>query len=204
VIKIASLAQISQKLVTREIFVEYLRAVLIPAVESNRSTAGCQNKPAILLCDNCASHCSNEVKRELAEHGILLLTYPPHTSHIFQVLDRLLFGCRKSAKKRILRDLSLGRDLNHVMRIIRAYESSTTSLTVRSSWEKTGFEFERRDGTWYLVVNEGKIRESPEFAEVWRVNHPEEQLSARRRQQPWGWINRQFFREKKLRTMHLT
>jgi hypothetical protein len=189
--------------VTRAIFVEYVRTVPIPAVEGDRSIAGCQNKPAILFCDNCASHCSDEVKRELAEHGVLLLTYPPHTSHIFQVPDRLLFGCLKSAKERLSRDLSLGRELDHAPRIFRGYESSTTSLTVGGSWEKTGFEFERRDGTWYLVVNEGKIRASPEFAEVWGVNHPEEQLSARRRQQPWGWINRQFFRVRELRTMHL-
>jgi hypothetical protein len=88
--------------ITHVIFVEYVRIVLISAVESNRSIAGCQNKPAILFCDNCASHCSDEVKRELARHGILLLTSPPHSSHTFQVLDRLLFGCLKSAKKRLL------------------------------------------------------------------------------------------------------
>jgi transposase InsO family protein len=99
--------------VTHTICVEYVRAVLIPAVDSDRSVAGCQNKPAILFCDNEASHGSDEVNLELAEHGILLLTSQPHTSHIFQVLERLLFGCLKSAKKRLLRDLSLGRDLDH-------------------------------------------------------------------------------------------
>jgi hypothetical protein len=82
------------------------------------------------------------------------------------------------------------------MRIFRAYELATTSLTVRSSWEKTGFGFGQRDGTWYLDINETKIHASPEFAEVWALNNPEESLSVRKRQQVWGQINQQFFRVK--------
>jgi hypothetical protein len=189
--------------VTREIFIEYVCSILIPTVKSNRLLPGCQNKPAILFCDNCASHCSDEVKWELAEHRILLITYPPHTSHIFQVIDTLLFGRLKAEKKCLLRNLNLGRDLDHVMRIFRAYELATTSLTVRSSWEKTGFGFEQRDGTWYLYVNETKVRSFPKFAEVWALNNPEESLSVRKRQQVWGWINQQFFRVKYRKSLRL-
>jgi hypothetical protein len=180
---------------TRDIFLEYIRNVLVPAVEHNRLIPGCLKKPALLFCDNCSCHCTDDVLKELAEHGILLLTYPPHTSHLFQVLDVLLFGRLKAAKKKLSRDLSLGRDLDHALRIFRAYEMATTSLTVRSSWEKAGFGFERRDGTTYLFVHEGRIRQSPEFAEVWGINYPEEALSQRRRQQPWGWLNERFFRK---------
>jgi hypothetical protein len=79
------------------------------------------------------------------------------------------------------------------MRIFRAYELATTSLAVRSSWEKTGFGFEQRDGTWYIYVNETKIRTSPEFAEVCALNNPEESLSVRKCQHAWGWINQQYF-----------
>jgi hypothetical protein len=95
-----------------------------------------------------------------------------------------------------LRNLDLGREVGHVMRAFRAYELATTSLAVRISWEKTGFGFEQRDGTWYLYTNETKIRTSPEFAEVWALNNPEESLSVRKRQQVWGWISQQFFRVK--------
>jgi hypothetical protein len=49
------------------------------------------NKPVVLYRDNCAFHCSHEVKRGFAEHRILLITYPPHTSHVIQVLDTVLF-----------------------------------------------------------------------------------------------------------------
>jgi hypothetical protein len=93
--------------VTSEIFEKYVDTVLIQAVEANRQRPGCAMKPAILFCDNCSAHMSDSVMRKMALHGILVLTYPPHTSHIFQILDLLLFGLVKRSKKHQMRDDSL-------------------------------------------------------------------------------------------------
>jgi hypothetical protein len=60
---------------------------------------------------------------------------------------------------------------------------ATTRTTVRGSWEKAGFGFEERDGTYYLWVDEAKIRRIREFSEVLNINHPETAISPRRRQQ---------------------
>jgi hypothetical protein len=84
--------------VNAEIFERYVDTVSIPAVEANRQLPRCDKKPAILFCDNCSAHMSNSVLEKLARHGILVLTYPPHTSRIFQVLDVLLFGLIKRFK----------------------------------------------------------------------------------------------------------
>jgi hypothetical protein len=84
---------------TEPIFGNYVDQVLIPAVQSNRSLSGCPKQPASLFCDNCAAHCYEEALRKLAQHGILVITYPLHTWHIFQVLDVLLFRVLKPAKK---------------------------------------------------------------------------------------------------------
>jgi hypothetical protein len=73
--------------VNAEIFKRYVDTVLIPAVEGNRQLPGCDKKPAILFCDNCSARMSNSMLEKLARHGVLILTYSPHTSHIFQVLD---------------------------------------------------------------------------------------------------------------------
>jgi hypothetical protein len=48
--------------VTKEIFLDYIREVFIPAVESNRQLPGCQGKSSIIFCDNC----SDEVLRDPA------------------------------------------------------------------------------------------------------------------------------------------
>jgi hypothetical protein len=84
--------------VRKESFLAYLRDVVIPSIESNQNLSGCQENPATIFCDNCSCHCSERILEELANHGILLMTDPPHTSQIFQVFDMLLFGRLKPAK----------------------------------------------------------------------------------------------------------
>jgi hypothetical protein len=83
--------------VTKELFLEYVRDVVIPSIESSRDLPECQGKPAIIFCDIYSCNCSNDILQELAKHKIILITYPPHTSHLFQGLDVLLFGGLKSA-----------------------------------------------------------------------------------------------------------
>jgi hypothetical protein len=49
---------------------------------------------------------------------------------------------------------------------------------------------------FHLVVNDGKIRESTDFLEVWRSDYPLEDLSSRTREQKWGCLNIAFFTAK--------
>jgi hypothetical protein len=78
--------------VTHEIFNEYMDTVSIAAVISNRDVAGCNRKPGVSLWDNNSPHCFDTVWNKLARHGIIAIAYPPHTPHVSQVLDVLLFG----------------------------------------------------------------------------------------------------------------
>jgi hypothetical protein len=141
-------------------------------VENNRQLPGCQEKPSVIFCDNCSCHCSDDVLRDLATHGILLMTYPPHSSHIFQVLDVLLFGRLKSAKY-LARDPNLSPQVDHAMRVFRAYEQATTSTTVQGSWQKASFGFVMRSGTRYLWVDKANICGSPDCLELWVIDDPE-------------------------------
>jgi hypothetical protein len=75
--------------VTSDIFERYIDNVLILAVETNQELPGCARKPVILLCNNCSAHLSAPVLQKFACHGEVVIIYPPHTSHIFQVLDVL-------------------------------------------------------------------------------------------------------------------
>jgi hypothetical protein len=68
------------------------------------------------------------------------------------------------------------------------------SSTVRASWEKADLVFTRRSGTYYLWVDQAKIRRIPEFSEVWEIDYPEARLAPCRRQQRWGWVNEARFR----------
>jgi hypothetical protein len=121
--------------------------------------------------------------KEFAERGVVVMTYPSHISHLFQVLDLLLFGRLKSAPNDIPRADADATDTDHLVRIFKAHELVTTRTTVRASWKKAGFQYCKLDGRFQLLVNDGKIRDSPEFSEIWCMNLPLEGLSARRRVQ---------------------
>jgi hypothetical protein len=179
---------------TADLFRRYIQEIFFPALAANREMPGCADKLALLFCDNCSVHCSEMILKEFAEQGVVVVTYPPHTSHIFQVLDVLLFGRLKSAKKYLPRNDGAPSQIDHLVRIFKAYEMVTTSSTIRASWVKAGFEYCKRDGAFYLLVNDGKIRDSPEFSEIWRINFPLEALSSRRRSQEWGFMNQQYFK----------
>jgi hypothetical protein len=118
--------------VNAEIFKRYVDTVLILPVEANRQLPGCDKKPAILFCDNCSGHMSNSMPEKLARHGVLVLTYPPHMSHLFQVLDVLLFCLLKRSKKYQIRDDALSIYVDHILRLFRAYEAAMASTTIRA------------------------------------------------------------------------
>ncbi|XP_011696449.1 PREDICTED: uncharacterized protein LOC105455090 [Wasmannia auropunctata] len=49
-------------------------------------------KPILLLLDNHATHLSIAVIKYSKDNGIILLSFPPHTSHKLQPLDRSVYG----------------------------------------------------------------------------------------------------------------
>lgn len=51
-----------------------------------------KDRPNLLLLDNHASHLSIEALNYAKENGVVMLTFPPHTSHKLQPLDRSVFG----------------------------------------------------------------------------------------------------------------
>jgi hypothetical protein len=101
-----------------------------------------------------AAHCSDEILRERARNVVLLLNYPRHMSHVFQVIDVLRFGRLKMSKKYLPKDDDENREIDHILRIFRAYNG----VTIRGSWNKAGYGHHRRDGTFYLAADEAKIR----------------------------------------------
>jgi hypothetical protein len=84
--------------VTSKIFARSIDTVLIPAVQANQELRDCTKKPAILFYNNCSAYISEAMLWNAARHKVLIITYPSHTSHVFQVLDVLLFGVVKRSK----------------------------------------------------------------------------------------------------------
>jgi hypothetical protein len=120
---------------------------------------------------------------------------------ILFVLDVPLFGVLKRAKKHQRRDDELPAQVDHILRLFRAYEQATTNRMVRVSWMRTGFQYEERAGIRYLTVNEAAIRSSSGFQEIWQFEYVLDRLSARRQSQKCSWINQHLFRKKEIQRL---
>ncbi|XP_043465707.1 uncharacterized protein LOC122500710 isoform X2 [Leptopilina heterotoma] len=59
-----------------------------------------KDQPKLLLLDNHESHLSIQALDYCVEHGIHLVSFPPHCTHKLQPLDRSVFGPFKSAVNR--------------------------------------------------------------------------------------------------------
>jgi hypothetical protein len=77
--------------VTRSIFGDYLRTVLLPFIQTVGSELGNPASPTILIFDGHESHMSEVISAFAAENGITLFLLPPHSSHLLKPLDQGFF-----------------------------------------------------------------------------------------------------------------
>jgi hypothetical protein len=75
-----------------QLFAEYISTVLFPYVDELRSNEEFADQEGLILMDNCSVHVQGDTLQMLADHGVKVLTFPPHTTHIFQSPDLSLFG----------------------------------------------------------------------------------------------------------------
>jgi hypothetical protein len=75
----------------KEVFHAYGRHVPVPHLENFHPAASVVNTPAVLLMDNCGVHVGANTMVLFAENDVTVITFPPHISGIFQMLDLVLF-----------------------------------------------------------------------------------------------------------------
>jgi hypothetical protein len=81
--------------INAEIFLDSIRTIFLPYIDMLRGLAVFAQEPAVLLMDNCWVHVSDDVIRIFTEASVGVITFAPHTTQIFQVLDLTLFGALK-------------------------------------------------------------------------------------------------------------
>jgi hypothetical protein len=80
-------------------FANYIKTVFIPYVAKVRRERDIEQEEAALLMDNCPCHVTSEVTTLLTQARVRVITFAPHTTHIFQLLDVTLFEMFKRAGK---------------------------------------------------------------------------------------------------------
>jgi hypothetical protein len=107
--------------VTRPIFTECVISVILPYFAATRESLHLQDFTGVLLCDNYSSHIDEGIKQLLADNNSRLVTFPPHTSHLFQPLDLITFAAFKREKREVHVGQPVG---SQVWEITKANEST--------------------------------------------------------------------------------
>jgi hypothetical protein len=175
--------------VTATLFQQYVTSVLIPFIERLRTNPEFTGKSATLLMDNCSIHTRPEVLATLRDHNVKVITFPPHTTQIFQTLDLYLFGVFKRKMQYKLPFANDNLTVNFLRNAFHALKQTFVPDNIRSAFKLLGLEFNLTQTPYPLLFREDKLRRSQRLQEIWKANYPLDQLSKRRQEARYGWIN---------------
>jgi hypothetical protein len=184
--------------IDKEVFHASGRDVLIRHIEHFHSANSNMHAPAVLLMDNCNFYLGTNTLHLFIQNNVKVMTFPPHPSGIFQMLDFVFLSVFKRAKGRVAKNSGLSLMQNHALGMLKAHEAAAKRSTVRASFKRAGFMYlKQSDGTYDLALDATRIRMSSEFQEVWKVDFPFESLSRRRQGSPWGFLEANSVRTEK-------
>jgi hypothetical protein len=77
------------------IFIADIRTIISSYLDSFRGRAVVAQEIAVLLRAHCSAYVTGDVLRILTEARVRVITFAPHTTQVFQILDLTLFGVLK-------------------------------------------------------------------------------------------------------------
>jgi hypothetical protein len=128
--------------INAEIFLEYIRTVFLPNLAELRTLDAFTEETGVLVMDNCPSHVTDDIIGLLTEARVRFITFAPHTTQIFQVLDVTLFGV---LKRRLGYKLPFEDEKETVrfrMKVYHDFKETKVESNIWRAFGAIGFEFD--------------------------------------------------------------
>jgi hypothetical protein len=126
---------------------------------------------------------------------VRVITFAPHTTQIFQILDVTLFGVLKRRLGYKFPSEHEKETVKFIMKVYCDFKQTMVEPNIWGDFREIGFDFEfdTEAEPYRLLFNEQKLRQTEGFRELWSIDFPLDQLSSRRQKQNarFGWINKQ-------------
>ena len=123
--------------ISADIFLHYMRHVILEYVEKQREILG-QDSRCIILFDGHKGHVSRVLRAFCADANIQLVLLPPHSSHLLQPLDQLIFRRMKREFTQMAPIRGLTKSSGMLERVWASYQASNVTWIVWRSWECAG------------------------------------------------------------------
>jgi hypothetical protein len=154
------------------IFLADIRSILLPYIDIFRGRALLAQEIAVLFVAHCSAHVSDEVIGILIEARVRGITFIPHTTQIFQVLDLTLFCVLKRCPRY---ELPFDENNATVKVITKVYHNFTETIVRPNVWGTfcaRGFEFDTMGEHYELLFDQVQLRESAGFEELCSLTFP--------------------------------
>jgi hypothetical protein len=179
----------SKTYVSAELFLDDINSIFISYLNELPQLEELARCEVMLLIDNCSPHLGDAVIAVLTRKYVRVITFAPQITHIFQVLDVVLF-C--ALKKRAIRLSTLDQEQSAAAFIIKVYHDFRQTMVEVNIWGAfltIGFSYGISQNLYELLFDEEEFRQSRGFLELRERDMPFESLSRRKQQAKFEWIN---------------
>ena len=143
--------------ITADLFENYFEDILIPHINLKRKEKNKPNQKALVLIDGASAHSSSKLDDLLTKNNIKLMFIPPHSSHITQPLDLLVFSLFKKQIVKITTRIELNLLSKRIVLALKAIHMATNFLDIISSFSLAGFVVNLEPGKEKLSFDLSKI-----------------------------------------------
>jgi hypothetical protein len=163
------LMQRTKAYINGALFADYIRNVFLPHVARVPTQENLQEEEAVLLMDNCPSHLTQEVLGLLTAGRVRIVTFTPHTTHLFQVLDLTLFGLFKRRGQFHLPLETDHRTAKFIQKVYHDFRQTMIDPNIRAAFTHIGITFYIVWNVMRVRFNEITLRQTPGFMELWEI-----------------------------------
>jgi hypothetical protein len=177
--------------VSRELFLHYIKTIFVPYLTELRDSEELEGCEAVLLMDNYSLHIADDIISVLTSVRVRVITFTPHTTHVFEIVDVVLFGALKKH--------ATGLETLHkeepaaafLLKVCHDFKQTMIEVNIWGAFSPIWFSCDIAQNPYGLLFDEEKLRQSRGFVELWERDTPLENLLKRRREGKFGWITSQ-------------
>jgi hypothetical protein len=141
---------------------------------------------AVLFMDNCSPHISDDIVAVLTHARMRIITFTIYTTHIFQMLDVVLFGALKKHANNIKIFDEEQPAAAFLLKVYHDFKQTKIEINLWEAFAAIGFTHDIEQSPYGLLFDEEKLRQSPGFMELWERDTPLGSLSRRRQNAKFG------------------
>ena len=145
--------------INKEIFRKYIQLVIFKYIDEIRKNPQYEKETSVILCDNCSAHVDDDLYQEMKNRNIRFITFPPHSSHLFQPLDLVTFGVFKMHLKSITGRIGKSTQASTIKEILRALELAMISDNNRAAFKRAGLKIDPNCSPNRCIINEKKLHQ---------------------------------------------